>query len=159
MYLKEKLIKVLKVKNVLFNIFAVFCIASSAAVLISLFAHYSDDLETFKSARALPECINAISVGIILLIISGFSRRSIGDASFYSGYFETDLDGFVKYSDLAEIMGKNKHLIKFQLYYFRKIYMKGFTVRLANNSDSVELESKKYTCECTHCGANIAKSV
>ncbi len=159
MYLKEKLIKSLKVKNVLFNIFAAFCIASSAAVLISLFAHYSDDLETFISAKAFPECVRNIFLGIVLLIISGFSRKFIGDASFYSGYFENNLDGFVKYDDLAEITGKNKYLTKFRLYCFRKIYMKRFTVNLFDNSDCVVLESKKYICECAYCGANIEKSV
>ncbi len=159
MYLRDRIIKILKIKNVIFVIVGIFNIAVSSAIIISLISHYSDQLETVLEAKATPDSIRSIIIGIILLILSYISRRMIGDANFYSSYFEGDLDGYIKYSDLAEVTGKNKHIVKIQLYLFRMIYMKGYEQKNVNNSQQIVLKSKKCICECRSCGASIEKRI
>lgn len=158
MYLRNQLINILKIKNIIFVIIGIFNIALSVYVLISLFSTYGD-IEIVKEARATPESISAIKIGIVLLLIAGISQRMIGNASFYSGYFEGDLDGYVKYSELAEVAGKKKYNIIIQLYFFRFIYMKGYNLKFGSESDQIILKSKKCLCECKNCGAQIEKKI
>ncbi len=159
MYLREKLIRILKIKNVILTILGIFNIAQSAIVMISLISHYSDQLETVLEARATPESLVATVIGLIFLIEACVSRRMIGDASFYSGYFEGDLDGYVKYGDLADVMGKSESKVRRQLRFFRRLYMKGFELGTVDNVEQVVLDSKKCLCECRNCGAPVEKRI
>lgn len=157
MYTREERIKKLKIKNVIFNVIGIFNIATSVAVMVSLISVYRDRLETVLYAKATPESVVSTLIGIILLIIAGKSREYIGDANFYSSYFEGDLDGYVTYSDLAEVMGKSEKKVKKQLHFFQKIYMKNYELKKIDHVEQVVLNSKKYTCECRNCGAPIEK--
>ena len=158
MYIRDKLIKFLKIKNVIFIIAGIFNVAVSVYTLISLFSTYRD-MEIVMEAKAAPGSIMSIKIGIILLIIAVISRHLIGDANFYSSYFEGDLDGYIKYSDLAEVTGKNKYIVMLQLCFFRLIYMKGYTLKFSDNAEQVVLKSKKCLCECKNCGAPIEKRI
>lgn len=93
----------------------IFNIATSVAVMGNLVSVYREKLETVLYAKATPECIGSTILGIILLIIACKSREYIGDANFYSSYFEGDLDGYVSYADLAEVTGKSQKKVKKQL--------------------------------------------
>ena len=159
MYLREKRIKILKIKNMILTAIGIFCIATSVFVMVSLISHYHDDLQTVLEARATPDCVKAVIIGAICLMIAGRSRRLIGDANFYSGYFEGDLSGYISYGDLAEVTGKNADRVKRQLHFFRKIYMKGYEPKIVNHTEQVVLNSKKCICECIHCGAPIEKRI
>lgn len=159
MYLREKRIKILKFKNVVFTVFGIFFVASSLYVLISLVAFYHDDLETVLEAKATPECVVLIIIGTILLLIAGTSRRLIGNANFYSSYFEGDLSGYIQYHDLAEVMGISAARVRLQLLFFRRLYMKGYELGAENHTEQIVLNSKICTCECKHCGASIEKRV
>lgn len=159
MYLREKRIKFLKIKNTVFTAVGTFFVASSLYVLISLVSHYHDDLETVLEARATPECVVLIIIGTILLLTAGTSRRLIGNANFYSGYFEGDLSGYIPYRDLAEVMGISAARVRLQLLLFRKLYMKGYVQSKADHTEQVVLNSKICTCECRHCGASIEKRI
>lgn len=158
-YLREKRIKILKIKNVILAVIGIFCVASSVFVMVSLVSHYHDDLQTVLEARATPDCVKAVIIGVICLLIAGISRRLIEDANFYSGYFEGDLSGYISYGDLAEVTGKSADSVKRQLHIFRKIYMKGYEPEIVNHTEQVVLNSKKCICECKHCGAPIEKRI
>lgn len=158
MYIRDKLIKFLKIKNVIFIIVGIFNVSVSAYTLISLFSTYRD-MEIVMEAKAAPGSIMSIKIGIILLIIAAISRHLIGDANFYSSYFEGDLNGYIKYSDLAEVTGKNMYIVILQLCFFRLIYMKGYTLKFSDNSEQIILNSKKCLCECKNCGAPIEKRI
>lgn len=159
MYLREKRIKILKIKNVILAAIGIFCVAMSVFVMVSLVSHYHDDLQTVLEARATPDCVKAVIIGAICLLTAGRSRRLIEDANFYSGYFEGDLSGYISYDDLAEVTGKSADSVKRQLHFFRKIYMKGYEPEIVNHTEQVVLNSKKCICECKHCGAPIEKRI
>ncbi|MDO5560857.1 MAG: hypothetical protein Q4F95_14850 [Oscillospiraceae bacterium] len=159
MYIREKLVKILKIKNGIFTAAGIFFIAVSAAIMISLITYYWGDWETIRTAKATPGCIEWFIEGIILFITAFVSKKMIRDAYFYSSYFDGDLDGKIKYSDLAAITGKSAHMVKFQLHFLRIIYMKNFSFKKVSKKEHVELSSKKCTCECRKCGAVIEKSV
>lgn len=159
MYLREKLIKILKLKNVVFTVLGIFFVAMSVFVMISLISHYHDKLETVLEAKATPDSIAAIIIGTILLLTAGISRRLIGDANFYSSYFEGDLSGYIQYHDLADITGKSAGMTRLQLHFFRKIYMKGYELKRIDQTEQVVLNSKICVCECRHCGASIEKRI
>lgn len=159
MYLREKRIQFLKFKNVLFTVLGIFFVASSLYVLISLVSYYHDDLETVLEAKATPQCIVLIMVGTILLLIAGISRRFIGNANFYSSYFEGDLSGYIQYQDLAEVMGTSAGRIRLQLRFFRNAYMKGYEQCKVDHTEQVVLNSKVCICECKYCGATIEKRI
>ncbi|MDE5891651.1 MAG: hypothetical protein K2H45_01875, partial [Acetatifactor sp.] len=57
MYLREKRIKILKIKNVIFVILGIFFVAASVYVIASLISHYHDNLKTVLEAKATPDCI------------------------------------------------------------------------------------------------------
>ena len=159
MYLREKRIKILKIKNVILASIGIFCVAASVFVMVSLVSHYHDNLQTVLEARATPDCLKAVIVGVLCLMIAGISRRLMGDANFYSSYFEGDLSGYISYDDLAEVTGKRTDSVKRQLHIFRKIYMKGYELEIVNHTEQIVLNSKKCICECKHCGAPIEKRI
>ena len=155
MYLKEKLLKILKIKNVIFICLAIFGIVVSVFNIISLMSHYGNDWETILSARSMPANITSLIVDAVLITESLVSRRFIGNAALFSGYFETDLDGYVSFADLAAVTGKSEKSVNRQLRLFRKLYMKGFELR----ENQAVLDSKTCLCECQSCGGVIEKRV
>lgn len=159
MYTREKLIKVLKVKNVICTAIGLFLVVVSVSILADLISFYHDQLLTVVKAKATPECILDIVIGTFLLVSSGLSRKWIGDANFYSGYFEMDLDGYISYKELAEVTGKSPGEVKSQLHFFYKIYMKGYELKRVGNEEQVVLNSKTAICECKSCGARIEKRI
>lgn len=159
MYLREKRIKILKIKNVIFTAIGLFFVIESVFVMVSLISYYHDDLETVLEAKATPESIVTFIIGIVLLLTAGISRRLIGDANFYSSYFEGDLSGYIQYSDLADVTGKSAGMIRQQLHFFRKAYMKGYELKKVDHAEQVVLNSKISACECRHCGASIEKRI
>lgn len=132
MYTRNILIKLLTVKNV---------------------------IDTVINARSTPDSIMAIIIGAILVIMASLSKKMIGDAKFYSSYFEGDLDGYVEFDDLAEVTGKKAFWVKVQLYIFKLVYMKRYKIEQVGDAKKVVLDSKVCRCECRKCGAPIDKRV
>lgn len=159
MYTRDKLIKVLKIRNVIFTFCGIFKVIISVGYLVSIFIYYRDQIETAIHAKSTPDSIESFIVGMILLLISYISRYLIGDANFYSSYFEGDLNGYISYSDLAEVTGKSEHRIKRQLHFFRKTFMKNYELKMVDDTEQVVLDSKKCLCECRSCGATIEKRI
>lgn len=159
MYIRERRVLALKIKNVLFIIFGIFFVASSVAVMISLISYYSDQLETVLHAKATPECIVNIIIGCILLLIACVSRKQIGDSNFYSSYFEGDLSGYIKYADLADVTGRSEQVIRKQMQFYRSMYMKGYELQVVDGEEQIALDSKTCLCECKNCGAEIEKRI
>lgn len=157
MYTHEKLIKVLKVKNVICTTIGLLLVVSSVSILADLISFYHDQLLTVVTAKATPGCIADIMLGTFLLVSSYLSRKWIGDATIYSGYFEMDLDGYISYKELAEVTGKSVGVVKVQLLFFGMLYMKGYELKTIGNEEMVVLNSKTATCECRSCGARIEK--
>jgi Zn finger protein HypA/HybF involved in hydrogenase expression len=140
-------------------IFAVFNIIMSGTILIDLFLTYIDDFDTFLHARATPECVVDLIIGMILSIFAFRSNRRIADSNFYSGYFEGSLDGVIKYSELAEVTGKKEKKLRKQLRILSKHYMKNYELTSVDGTEQITLNSKKIKCQCKSCGAEIEKSM
>lgn len=159
MYFKEKRIKFLHIKNIIFTIIGIFNVFVCGYYIVSEFTYYRDDPSTALHAVSMASSIVLTTIGIFLLIAAAISRSWIGSATFYSSYFEGDLDGYVTYNDLAEVTGKSVKKIKHQLRLFRRLYMRNFDLKKKNDMEIVELYSKKSLCECRSCGANIEKRI
>ncbi len=157
MYLKEKLIKVLKIKNVLLTAAVVFFLIVDVYAVTSLIGYYWGDWDTVLHARATSDVIHSLPFELAGLTIALFSRFLIGDACFYSAYFEGDLDGYISYADLAEVTGKSPAAVARRLHLLRKLYMRAFTFRKENGKEIIVLDSKECACECRSCGAVIEK--
>lgn len=157
MYLREIRIKVLRIKNVILTVLSVFNLLFLIDSLTSLIAIYWGDWETIRTAKRTMPSVRGIIVSIILLILIGISRRLIGDAQFYSGYFEGDLDGEVSCRDLADVTGKRPGAVRRRLKLLRLLYMKGFRMQKKDGADLAVLDSKTAVCECRSCGAQIEK--
>lgn len=159
MYLREQKIRLLRIRNLLFVLFGAFQVATCGYYIVAMFTYYRDDPDTALHAVSMPSSIFWLIVGTILLIIAAVSRSRIGNAVFYSGYFEGDLDGYITYDDLAEVTGKSAVIVRKQLLSFRKHYMQHFELTKKGGRELVELDSKKALCECRSCGAAIEKRI
>lgn len=157
MYLLEKRIKLIKIKNVVFAVIAIFALMFSVSFEVYLIVRYWGDLFTIMHAKATPDFIFWIIVGPLMLINAARSRADIGDANFYSGYFEGDLDGRVSIEELSDVTGKSKSQVTKQLRRFTRLYMKNYTID--KDGDYVDLASKTAECECRSCGAHIEKKL
>lgn len=142
---------------VILAVIAIFNLMFSVSWEIYLMIRYPGDTFTLMHAAATPEFIFWIIVGPIMLIYAARSRADIGDANFYSGYFEGDLDGVISTEELADVTGKTKQKVEKQLARFARSYMKNYT--LDKNDGRVELYSKTVRCECRSCGAHIDKKI
>lgn len=159
MYLKEKNVRLLRVKNIIFTIIGVVSVFMCGFYIVSEFTYYRDNPYLAWHAKSMASSIIWVAIGAILLIEAIISRNLIGKATFYSGYFEGSLDGWVKCSDLAQVVGKKEEKVKRQLSFFRKIYMKKFEMAEKDGETVAELYSKKSLCECRNCGANMEKRI
>ncbi len=157
MYLQEKRIKLIKVKNVVIAVIAIFALMFSVSFELYLLVRYWGDMFTLTHARNTPDFIFWIIVGPLMLINAAKSRSDIGDANFYSGYFEGDLDGIVSIEELADVTGKTKEKVAKQLKSFKWLYMKNYDID--KSGKNVELTSKTAECECRSCGAHIEKKI
>ena len=91
MYLRNKLLTVLKVKNVLLMIAGIFFLFFGAFNIIDLLIYYRNDIDTALHAKSMPGSIDAVLMAIVFLFVVLLSRKLIGDARFYSSYFEGSL--------------------------------------------------------------------
>ena len=162
MYLREKLIRFLKVKNVVLVILGAFFAGFSVESMTELTVYYFGDWETILYARRTPECAVFFLVGILLIVCSRVSRRLIQDATWFSGYFEGDLSGYIEYEELAEVTGRTPRQVRARLKLLRRLYMKKFRFSVPQGygaRERVELYSKTVSCSCRSCGGEIEKRV
>ena len=68
MYIREKIIKFLKIKNAISSFIGIFEIAVSTAIMVSLISYYWGDWETVITAKATPDSVSGFIIGIILFI-------------------------------------------------------------------------------------------
>lgn len=155
MYLREKTILFYKICNVIIAAAAIFNIIISVAMEVYLVVRYWGDPDTILHAKATPEFFFWCIAGVLLLIHVIRSKNRIGDATFYSSYFESDLDGYVSAGELAEVTGKKVKKIKKYLKHFPLLYMKNYTF----TGEGAELASKTVTCDCLSCGGIIEKKI
>lgn len=159
MYLREKLIKVLKVKNMLLKIFGWFNFFLAIYLIAAMFAYYYDDVETAMRARATSDGVVSLVLGVAALIIAALSKKLLGEARFFSSYFEGDLDGYISYSDLAAVTEKSVGITAMEVKLCKILYMKGFTIDDSNTNYQIILDRKTYSCQCRNCGAPIEKAM
>ena len=159
MYLRNGVMKALKVKNVLLAIAGVFFLFAGIVVGLGLIIEYIDDINTALQAKAMPGAIDWVLMGAVFLIVVAISRKLMGDARFYSSYFEGSLDGFIRFKDLAAVTGRPAFWVACQLSFFRLIYMKKYSFVKIEGEKQIELYSKKALCECKNCGAPIDKRI
>ena len=143
MYLLENRIKKLKIKNIVFAVVAIFNLVFTVYWQLYLVIRYQGDSFTLSHAANTPAFFFWIVVGPIMLIEAGISAVNIGDARFYSSYFEGDLDGYITVAELADVNGKKEVRVRRQLKLFLKLYMKNYSL----TDDGVKLASKTVTCE------------
>lgn len=156
-YLKKKAVAALKVKNVLLCIISIFMIFAGGYYIVGEFVYYMDDPQTAWGAVDMKFSIVLVCIGIAALLYVIISARAIGNAVFFSSYFEGDLDGEVMFADLAKVVGKSEAAVCRQLHFYRSVYMKGFD--FSQDGRSVQLSSKTCLCECRSCGAHIEKKI
>lgn len=162
MYLKEKLIRFLKVKNVVLVILGVFLSAFCVETMTELTVYYFGDWDTILHARRTPESVVFFLLGLLLIAYSRVSRYLIRDANYFSGYFEGDLSGYIEYEELAEVTGRTAARIRRRLKLLRRCYMKKFQFVPSSEGpwkERIELYSKKVSCSCRSCGGEIEKRV
>ena len=158
MYLRQGVLRGLKVKNVLLIIGALFFIIFSLVAIIDLFITYHDNINTALNAKSFPGLLKFILISFCVILFAAFSRKLMGDARFYSSYFEGSLDGHITFTELAKVSGKPVFAVAIELFFFRYIYMKKYTLVTIDGTRQIELFSKKTLCECKHCGAPVEKS-
>lgn len=159
MYLKEKALKSLKVKNVILTVLAVGMLVLGIYNMASLYNSYHDDLDTVWHANSTPTAVVGMIISVLVLAETGLSRRMIHEATFFSSYFEGSLDGYISFKELSSVTGRPLWLIKKEINIYRRLYMKDFTVKLDKDGEQIELFSKRTLCECKNCGAPIDKRV
>ncbi len=157
MYLRNKAILIYKIKNVIFIVIGCLWVLVSTWNILSLISTYWNNLETVFYANSFWGSVIRFPIAVILLMIAGISKRWIGDAVFYSGYFEGNLDGYVSFTELEKTTGIPSWWIRVQLGFFSLLYMKNYKVQSVNNKATIVLNSKTTTCECRNCGAIFEK--
>ncbi|MBO4293407.1 MAG: zinc ribbon domain-containing protein [Clostridia bacterium] len=101
-----------------------------------------------------------VAINIGLIAVSLLSRRLMGSVIFYARYFEGDLDGIIKPSDMVAVVGKNTSRIESELSSLKvRGYMKNYKLVKKGNETIIELESLVTKCACKNCGAQIDKKV
>ena len=161
MYLKEKRIRLLKVKNVVFIVAGAFLIMVSVVYMMTILMQYWGDWFTIRTARGTPDSILFFAIGLLLIVCSRVSRMLVNDASFFSRYFEGDLSGYIDFEELAEITGKSPAWVQRRLWLLRWLYMKRFSLVHSGSGagERVELYSKTVTCTCRSCGGELEKRI
>ena len=154
MYINEAKVKFRKMINgiELFIGIAGFIVFGSTAIYTSL-----EGIATFSQYATL-YAIVAINIGLIAASL--MSRRSMESVIFYARYFEGDLDGIIKPSDMVAVVGKSASRIESELSSLKvRGYMKNYKLVKKGNETIIELESIVTKCACKNCGAQIDKKV
>ena len=154
MYINDGRLNVKKIINgiELFCGIAGFIIFGSTMIYVILEGGTNDDVVNFFYI------LTAINIALIVLSIR--SKRFIGSIFFYARYFEGDLDGKIKPSDMVSVVGKSASRIKKELRWLKiRGYMKNYKLVNKGNETIIELESIVTKCECKNCGAPIDKKV
>lgn len=159
MYLREKKIKTLQIKNMLITCFGVLYFFVCGFYIISEFTYYRDEPNIAWNAKSMTSSIVLFIIALILLIQALTSHNMIKKATFFSSYFEGSLDGLVKSNDLAKVVGHKDANIRKQMIYLRNHYMQKFELLEEKGEMVVQLYSKKALCECRNCGATIEKRI
>ena len=157
MYLKKKAVAALKVKNVLLCIISILMIFAGGYYIVGEFVYYIDDPQTAWEAVDMKLSLELVCIGLAALLYVIISARNLGNAAFYSSYFEGDLDGEVSFADLAKVVGKGESTVRRQLGFYSAVYMTGFG--FSQDGRGVQLNSKTCLCECRSCGAHIEKKI
>ena len=157
MYLRNGVMKFLRVKNVLLFIAGVFFLFAGIYLISDLLIYYRNDLDTALHAKSMPGAIDWAIMGTAFVMIVFLSRKLMGDARFYSSYFEGSLYGRISFNDLAKACGKPVFFVTLELFFFRFIYMKKYSFVSDEGHKVIELFSKKTLCECKKCGAPVEK--
>ena len=137
----------------------VFFLLFGAYIMLDLLIYYRNDIETALNAKAMPGSIDAVLMAIVFLFVVLLSRKLIGDARFYSSYFEGSLYQHISIKDLAAVSGKPAFVVAIELFLFRFLYMKNYKFETIEGKKVIELYSKRTLCECKNCGAPIDKSI
>ena len=159
MYLRNGILKALKVKNVLLIIGGIFFLFAGAYNIIDLLLRYRNDLDTALHAKAMPGSVEWVKNAIAMLLIATASRKLMGDARFYSSYFEGSIEGRISFRELSKVTGKPVFVVVLELFFFRFIYMKKYSFTTIDGSKKIELYSKRTLCECRNCGAPVDKRI
>lgn len=96
-------------------------------------------------------------MAIVFILVATLSRKLIGDARFYSSYFEGSLEGRIRFKELSKVTGKPTFVVLAELFLFRFIYMKKYSFVKIEGKTIIELYSKRTLCECKNCGAPVDK--
>ena len=159
MYLKSKLISVLKFKNILFLLTGLFFTIMSVWDIVSLTVYYWGNWNTIIHARSTPESVCLFFIGCIILICMKASTNAIKKSHFYSSYFETELYSDVGYDELSQATGYTADKVRRDLHILRRLYMKRFSFVRNDEGEHIELYSKTVECSCKNCGAVIDKKI
>ena len=157
MYLRKTVVTALKIKNWLLGVLSVITVLVCGFYIVSEFVDYRDTPEYAWEAVDMKFSIVMVCVGLAVLLAVIISARCIGNAAFYSSYFEGDLDGEVSFADLAKVVGKSESTVRRQLSFYSAVYMTGFG--FSQDGRGVQLNSKTCLCECRSCGAHIEKKI
>ncbi len=160
MYLKEKWIRFLKVKNVVLIMAGVFFLLVSVNYFATMLLQYWGDWFTIRRAKGMPGAIVDFFLGILMVVCSRISRNLVNDAMFFSRYFEGDLSGYIEFEELAQITGRSAARVRRRLKLLRRLYMTRFQFAkpvVSGTRDRVELPSKTVTCTCRSCGGELEK--
>lgn len=160
MYLKEKWIRFLKVKNVVLIMAGVFLLLVSVNYFATMLMQYWGDWFTIRRAKGMPGAIVHFFLGIGMVVCSRISRNLVNDAMFFSRYFEGDLSGYIEMEELGQITGRSAAGVRRRLRLLRRLYMTRFRFAGSGGSgapDRVELSSKTVTCICRSCGGELEK--
>lgn len=157
MYLRKTVVTALKIKNWLLGVLSVITVLVCGFYIVSEFVDYRDTPEYAWEAVDMKFSIVMVCVGLAVLLAVIISARCIGNAAFYSSYFEGDLDGEVSFADLAKVVGKSEGTVRRQLSFYSAVYMTGFG--FSQDGRGVQLNSKTCLCECRSCGAHIEKKI
>ena len=137
----------------------VFFLLFGLYIILDLLIYYRNDIETALNAKSMPGSIDAVLMAIVFLFVVLLSRKLIGDARFYSSYFEGSLYQHIRVKDLAAVSGKPAFVVAIELFFFRFLYMKNYKFETIEGNKVIELYSKRTLCECKNCGAPIDKSI
>lgn len=155
MYLREKRMFILNIKNIILYIVGMLFCVSSIFVYIANYISYSDNAELRSMVNSKDAVYIVFGIGLGLLCLAFLSRWLMGEARFFSNYFEMDLDGYIAYSDLGLVTGKSNTFTMLLLSILKPLYMKGFSFDNLNKSYQIILNSKTCECQCRNCAAVI----
>lgn len=179
MYLKEKLIRILKIKNAVLALFTILNLITGVSWELYLVIRYWGDWFTIAHAKATPDFIFWIIVGPVILLIVYISKeafiffglmplllnrviriRLVMTADAMAKFFSTIKVPFVAASRLpAEGRLPAKRRLSLVRRAMRKGYLRHCTIEKHNGVMQVALAKKIVKDSCPSCGAPITGAV